>query len=174
MSVLFCNGTRTGGMMNTNNQATLAAQLFEPSDQLVALFLVSMKPESGLRILKVSELKIFINSIILSTLEFQIETWASCGRCEGIVGSIHRGISFPWFETAKTSFELNSDGALVFAALFKEVYASVAKNSAVLENGILYASNNQLVYTAPVISAAWMSSARRNRNVALSSNHVLS
>jgi hypothetical protein len=119
------------------SQDDLFTHLITPSDRLIGLFIMHIRPASALRLLNVNALKSFLNSVLFCTIEVQAMMWESENALQTSFGSIYKGLSFPVLDTLVNTLELRTLRPELSYLLFAELERALRNNPLQLECGIV-------------------------------------
>jgi hypothetical protein len=129
-------------------QDHLFNHLFTPSDRLVGLFILHIRPTSGLRMLDVSALKIFMSNVLLCTIEVQATQWNKEFESQSTFGSVYKGLSFPALDTLISVLELQKMSPELSYLLFTELEQAIRLKPLLMECGTVVSDTNHIHFYA--------------------------
>ncbi len=131
-------------LTKATSQDNLFTHLFTPSDRLIGLFIMHIRPASALRLLNVNALKSFLNSVLFCTIEVQALMWESENAHQTSFGSIYKGLSFPVLDTLVNTLELRTLRPELSYLLFAELEHALRNNPLQLECGTVTSDANDI------------------------------
>jgi hypothetical protein len=126
------------------SQDDLFTHLFTPSDRLVGLFILHIRPASGLRQLNVDALKMFLNNVLFCTIEVQATMWEAENTYQSSFGTIYKGLSFPTLDCLVNTLELQKFSPELSYLLFTELERALRNKPLQFECGTVMSNANDI------------------------------
>lgn len=118
--------------------------LFNPSDRLVGLLILHIRPTSGLRELHANALKTFLNNVLFCTIEKQATMWTAENAHQSRFGSIYKGLSFPTLDCLITNLELRKFSPELSYLMFAELERALRDKPLQFECGTVMSDTSDI------------------------------